>query len=237
MFTSFKALCVILPFSFASAALAQAPTLGLPAGAAHPSHLMIAPNVATADPTLAKKSTHAWPAADCLKLQSLGAPAPAWQLSTAPAPSQDALLMLINYQMALSLCQQQEQHKMQKEHLSTLIAQGQTSLKMQQEFQGKALALLERQHNAVENLATQEKNMDMQADQKLQELVQLQDLTQNLLNKTLMSIIAQQQEQQGKGSLTPQGQYIIQDTSLPPLERTLLRLIEVLEKQSKNPHN
>lgn len=46
--------------------------------------------------------------ADCARLTALGAPQPVWLAGAKSAPGEEALLTLLNYQMALSLCHQEE---------------------------------------------------------------------------------------------------------------------------------
>lgn len=51
-----------------------------------------------------------WPAADCTALLASGHPRPAW--GSKDKLGQDALLMLINYQLAVAACQKDEELKL-----------------------------------------------------------------------------------------------------------------------------
>jgi hypothetical protein len=53
-----------------------------------------------------------WPTADCQALLQSGFPKPLW--GSSEKLGQDALLMMINYQLAVSLCQQDELLKIQR---------------------------------------------------------------------------------------------------------------------------
>lgn len=60
----------------------------------------------------------AWPASDCATLLAAGQPRPVW--GSKEKPDQTTLLTLINYQLAISLCQQEEISKsLREQRLST----------------------------------------------------------------------------------------------------------------------
>ena len=54
-----------------------------------------------------------WATVDCQTLLQTGYPRPVW--GSKERPSQEALLTLINYQLAISICQQDELIRLQKE--------------------------------------------------------------------------------------------------------------------------
>lgn len=58
-----------------------------------------------------------WPGADCSNLLASGHPRPAW--GSKEKVTQEGLLMMINYQMAVSACQQDEVIKLLKNQTTT----------------------------------------------------------------------------------------------------------------------
>lgn len=55
-----------------------------------------------------------WPRVDCAHLLALGSPQPAWLSGAKTPPSAEALLIMLNYQMSLSICHQEEIAKLLK---------------------------------------------------------------------------------------------------------------------------
>lgn len=60
-------------------------------------------------------AAQSWAIADCSALLQTGSPRPVW--GSKERASQEALLTLINYQMAISICQQDELIRIQKEKM------------------------------------------------------------------------------------------------------------------------
>ena len=197
-----------------------------------PIGLALAQNNLPTGPSTALSNNNPWPRANCTQLLSIGSPSPAWISSGNTPPKAEALLTLINYQMALSLCQQeqllqqlQEQHKTLKSIDGTSMRQERLNHQSKEIFQ-RQQELLETLNNHIQKPNLPEPSLGSNSTSTVVQNPQVSTVPQTNSSANLASppLIDSSKAD------SP----LLQDSQMPQLERTLLRLIELLSQQVKN---
>lgn len=179
-----------------------------------------------AAPAASVQSNSAWPRSQCAQLQSIGSPAPAWLHVDKNNMKTETLLTIINYQMALSLCQQ--------EQLVSLVAEQSKQLKNDQSSkQDAAILKLEK---ATMALKEQISLLGSQIANKNESAIANpipQTIANNAQNLAPSQNAPTTPAKNMPGSAQTQNVTLVQDSALPPIERAMLRLIDLMEQHIK----
>lgn len=175
------------------------------------------------------QSNSAWPRSQCAQLQSIGSPAPAWLHVDKNNIKTETLLTIINYQMALSLCQQ--------EQLISLVAeQTKQSKNDPSSKQDSAILKLEKATSALKEqialLGTQIANKN-EATIATPVASPQPTNVQNLAPTQTPNTATTAPSKNTAVSSSNTNVALIQDSTLPPIERAMLRLIDLMEQHIK----